>query len=212
MTHLRFFIATLAFVATPALAGQRAPQEAYFADQPADVLAKISSRCMDKNLIVAESDDRHVVCSQTVSGFKGVISQLLIGNSYSTTPEVKYRFQAIPYGGGSRVQFSQWMETQMAFGQLRRVELNNSKQVNETLSALYDLGGSSQPSQISAAGANQAPRPAPAVDPPGTIVAGRAKLVPAKTATGFCVIAPDDYIGSGAANSPAITSGQPRCK
>lgn len=46
---------------------------------------------------------------------------------------------------------------------------------------------------------------------PGTVHIGRLTLVPARTASGQCVIAPDDYIGTGAANMPAITSDRPRC-
>lgn len=41
--------------------------------------------------------------------------------------------------------------------------------------------------------------------------AGGLRLVPARTASGFCVEAPAGYQGTGAANAPAITSAQPLC-
>lgn len=46
----------------------------------------------------------------------------------------------------------------------------------------------------------------------GTIFLGAGLMkIPAKTASGYCLKAPDNYIGSGASNSPAITGGLPRC-
>jgi hypothetical protein len=35
--------------------------------------------------------------------------------------------------------------------------------------------------------------------------------VRAKTASGYCLDVPEGYVGSGAGNSPAVTSGMPRC-
>jgi hypothetical protein len=46
---------------------------------------------------------------------------------------------------------------------------------------------------------------------PGTVHYGRLTVVPAKTASGLCIIAPANYVGTGAANMPAITSAMPRC-
>jgi hypothetical protein len=37
------------------------------------------------------------------------------------------------------------------------------------------------------------------------------RLIPARTASGFCVMAPANYVGTGSATRPAITSAQPRC-
>lgn len=45
----------------------------------------------------------------------------------------------------------------------------------------------------------------------GNIISGVA-LLPAKTASGFCVLAPPGYVGTGSLSSPVITSGQPRCE
>jgi hypothetical protein len=37
------------------------------------------------------------------------------------------------------------------------------------------------------------------------------KLVPAHTASGYCIEAPPGYQGTGSASAPAITAGMPRC-
>jgi len=47
--------------------------------------------------------------------------------------------------------------------------------------------------------------------PPMAAAAGGPRLVRAKTASGYCLDAPPGYQGTGAANSPAVTSGMPRC-
>lgn len=42
-------------------------------------------------------------------------------------------------------------------------------------------------------------------------VAGGVHRVRANTASGYCLDVPDDYVGTGASNRPAVTSGMPRC-
>lgn len=37
------------------------------------------------------------------------------------------------------------------------------------------------------------------------------KLVPANTASGYCIEAPPGYVGSGSASAPAVTAGRPLC-
>lgn len=212
------------FAATGAHAAPKPPQYVYFAEAPSDALGKIAGRCMDRNLTVTESDDRHVVCIQTVSGFKGALAQVLIGNSYSTTPTVNIRFQAIAVPGGSRVQFSQWIETQMAFGQVRRVEMDGRKQIQETLNSLYGLGAFGSPPHASGVpttaskititppAQGDAALSANPSDTPGTIdLGGGVKLVPAQTPSGYCIKAPSGYVGSGSVNRPNVTGAKPRC-
>lgn len=46
---------------------------------------------------------------------------------------------------------------------------------------------------------------------PGTVHFGKITLVPAATASGMCIIAPANYVGTGAKNAPPITKGMPRC-
>jgi hypothetical protein len=59
----------------------------------------------------------------------------------------------------------------------------------------------------------QAAVPSPGMVPPPmrADAAGGPRMVRAKTASGYCLDAPPGYQGTGAANSPAITSGMPRC-
>jgi hypothetical protein len=50
------------------------------------------------------------------------------------------------------------------------------------------------------------------VDAAGDIsVGGGVELVPAKTLSGYCIKAGPDYVGTGAANRPAVTAARPIC-
>jgi hypothetical protein len=79
----------------------------------------------------------------------------------------------------------------------------------------------SLPSAVSGAAPVQAAMPAiaPAVAPAtfeaGTTGAsqlgGGVSLVPAKTPSGFCIVAPANYAGIGTASRPSVTSATPRC-
>ena len=64
----------------------------------------------------------------------------------------------------------------------------------------------------SVANAGSATMSADPTDAPGTIdLGGGVKLVPAKTLSGYCIKAQSGYVGTGAANKPAVTSARPRC-
>jgi hypothetical protein len=58
--------------------------------------------------------------------------------------------------------------------------------------------------------------PQPAYAPPKKVdgaifLSSGVVKIPAKTASGYCLKAPDDYVATGAANSPVITGALPRC-
>ena len=74
------------------------------------------------------------------------------------------------------------------------------------------MGGGSAPA-LTAASMTAAPLPAGPMAVPSmpARVASGPHLVRAKTASGYCIDAPDGYIGTGATNMPAVTSGMPRC-
>jgi hypothetical protein len=66
---------------------------------------------------------------------------MLIGNSYSTTPDQKVKFTIYQSGRNVKVSARQWIETQMAFGQMQRQELNSNNQFNDLQRMLYSIGG-----------------------------------------------------------------------
>jgi hypothetical protein len=163
--------------------------EAYFAEQPANVVGRLSSACLDGGLIVYESGPSHVICGKTMTGFKGALTQALLGNSYSTTPELRARFQAVSVPTGTRVQVMQWVETQMAFGQMQRQELNGGQAFNDAMNLLWRMGGTSGPS----AAASPIVEPETGASPPPIIQPTPRKVTiqRAETPSGYCLFVPE---------------------
>jgi len=72
------------------------------------------------------------------------------------------------------------------------------------------MGGGNAPA-LTAASAPLAPTASAAPPMPGGGGVSGVRLVHAKTASGYCIDAPSGYVGTGAENAPAVTSGMPRC-
>ena len=96
--------------------------------------------CADKGILVQQVTPNQVTCGGTMTGGDAALAQMVIGNSYSTTPSQYVQFTMFPYQGGTRVQAQQWVETQMAFGQVNRAELNSGNQFNAILQGLMSVG------------------------------------------------------------------------
>ncbi len=107
-----------------------------------DVASKIANACMSNGILVLESNSHQVICGKQLEGGDAILATMLIGNSYSTTPEQKIRFNIVQFSGNVKVQAYQWIETQMAFGQMRRQELNSGDHFNKVQQLLNSLGGS----------------------------------------------------------------------
>lgn len=88
--------------------------------------------CNNSGGTLDQETERMVVCSREKTDGEGLMFQALMGNSYSTTPLIKIKFTFTEKDGVTKVWASQSMETQMAMGQLKKIELNGGKAVNRT--------------------------------------------------------------------------------
>lgn len=117
------------------------PEVVFATRNTASIAEKITARCAVKGLLIRKTSPNEVICGGTMSGGDAMLAQLAIGNSYSTTPEQFIRFTIFIVNAQTRVQTYQWIETQTAFGQTNKLELNSGKHFNNTLKALIALGG-----------------------------------------------------------------------
>lgn len=134
-----------AITAVPAMAQPSrddGPIQIWFAGSQEDVGARLANLCIDRNALVIEQSSHHVLCSRATSGFDGALARVIVGNTYSTQPELKFRFSLVQDRGSVRVQAVQWLETQMAFGQVRRSELDGRRHRSDFRRVLIDAGGS----------------------------------------------------------------------
>jgi hypothetical protein len=115
--------------------------EGTFEGAPLDVVRnKLIGACSRAGLNVGDIGSNQVICEKTMGGTASMLTQLMIGNSYSTTPTQKVRFILYEEGGSVHVTANEWVETQMAFGQVRTVELTGAAQQNEVQQMLYNIG------------------------------------------------------------------------
>ena len=116
--------------------------EAEFKNSTTDtVKSKLMEGCSNKGILVQDTQPNSIVCGKRMTGNEAFLATLLIGNKYSTPPERKIRFIIYQKGQNVRVTAQQWIEVQMAFGQIRREELNSNNQRNEIQEFLTRLGG-----------------------------------------------------------------------
>lgn len=135
-------------MASPAAAAETGPVTVWFDGEQAAVSDKLAILCADRDAAVVEQDDRHLLCQREVSGGKGILAQALLGNSYSTEPQLMIRFAILRDGKAVRVQASQWVELQMAGGQTRRTPLDGRKQRLELENVLIDAGAHNLPPHL----------------------------------------------------------------
>lgn len=117
------------------------PAEGYFQDLEIEqVKSRIMEGCTFNGYTIEESSDNQITCSKTTEGGTAIMTQLLLGNSYSTTPELKARFTVYKQKDYIKVTTHQWAETQMAYGQVRRQALNDGKNRENLQNFLYSIG------------------------------------------------------------------------
>ena len=104
------------------------------------VRGKLMDGCVSRGYIIYDSTSNHVICGKTMEGGQAALAQMLVGNSYSTTPHQKIRFIVYKTGTDIKVTAQQWIETQMAFGQVRTQELKRNNQINDIQNYLFSLG------------------------------------------------------------------------
>ena len=115
--------------------------EGMFSNSSVEVVrSRLIDGCSSKGILVQEASGNQVVCGKTMDGGDAILAQMLVGNSYSTPPERKIRFVIYQLASDVKVTAQQWVETQMAFGQIKRHELNGNNHRNDIQQFLYSLG------------------------------------------------------------------------
>lgn len=123
------------------------------------VRGAIMEICTQHGALVQESAGNNVVCGKQMTGSDAFLATLAMGNSYSTTPERKLRFTIYQMGDKVRVTAQQWAQLQMAFGQVKTMELNSNNHRNDIQAMLTELANAARQAHVART------RQAPAVEP-----------------------------------------------
>lgn len=116
------------------------PEGIFHSQNLDDTRSKIINGCMMNGFTVYESNMNQVICGKKMEGGDAVLAGLIIGNSYSTPPQRKIRFVMVQLGSDTKVMAQEWIETQMAFGQIRQQPLTANHQKNGLQQFLFSLG------------------------------------------------------------------------
>jgi S1-C subfamily serine protease len=150
---MRVLVAGTAFllVASPAMAERQLitpsgqPDSIFPAVTSKDAVSKLANQCMNKGWSITSQTDNQLVCEIPVNGFKAALQQMLIGNSYSTTPRSFVRFTVANLAEHARAQAAAWVETQMAFGQMRQQPYTDDGTMDGLVSFMLEAGGELTP-------------------------------------------------------------------
>lgn len=141
------FLSALIFAAFPTAAAEffavtpSGMPETLFPMSSSKTIGSLSGQCMNNRWNVIDSNATSVTCEAPLSAGQSMMGQLLLGNSYSTPPKRFFRFNVVEVEGVSRVQASGWMETQMAFGQVKRVDFDGPPFHNNVMGFMTAAGG-----------------------------------------------------------------------
>lgn len=106
----------------------------------AEVKNHLVGSCARGGLTLHEASSNKVVCGAIMTGQTAAYAQLLIGNAYSSPPERRVQFTFFQSGPDVTIMGTQWVQTQLALGQIKRVELDTNNHKNELQEFLGKLG------------------------------------------------------------------------
>ncbi len=117
------------------------PERVFTNAKIVDIKSKIIERCAIKGSQVEERGTNTIICTKMLDNGDAILAQMLVGNSYSSTPEQKLSFVVTQRNNDVFVIInSMWIESQMAFGRINRVELmDDHKNLNNLQSSLDEL-------------------------------------------------------------------------
>lgn len=112
------------------------PEAEYPNKTKEQVVEGIVEMCNNSGYRVEDQKDNYVICAKDLEGGSALFTQMMIGNSYSTTPQGKVRFSVSQIKNGSKVWADVWTETQMAMGQVNKMPVTATKTLNQMQDAL----------------------------------------------------------------------------
>lgn len=115
------------------------PEAVYKNTQKSQVKDWLTELCSSTGFMISESSDTTLTCSKQQQGGEAALTQVLIGNAYSTTPVNKTKFTLAQINADTKVWADMWVETQMAFGQMQQVPITNNNVRNRVQDALDQL-------------------------------------------------------------------------
>lgn len=112
------------------------PEVLFTATTPAAARNRIVEYCSNMGMDVADASDQLVTCDFEARFGDQMLVALFVNGSANAAPKNRFRFTLIQQGNDVRIIARQWIETQMAFGQVKSIELNRGERYGETQALL----------------------------------------------------------------------------
>lgn len=101
--------------------------EAVFETADVDVVKSLIVNAMTTSGFSIQNDSKYLLSfTKEMKGVQGATAQVLIGNSYSTSPQEEAAFSIVQLDSRIRVVASASMSTQMAMGQVQRRDMTDT--------------------------------------------------------------------------------------
>jgi hypothetical protein len=129
------------------------PEALLLTGEVSEAAGLIANGCMNSGMNVVSNNGYQVVCEASLTMTQSMVTQFALGNSYSTTPRQFVQFNLADIGDTVRAQATSWVETQMAFGQMKRMPTDQTiAQRNDLQRALFAFGGVPVPGTVDTSG------------------------------------------------------------
>lgn len=103
------------------------------------VKATVVSVFSSRGCVLQNDSSYSMFFTKAIDPSKAVLAQFIYGNNYSTVPELELRVNIIKNNNEIKVIAFASVSTQMAFGQIRREEINNNEDFNYLYTALQEV-------------------------------------------------------------------------
>ena len=113
----------LGCTSNPKVSGTARPATIINTKNAGTVIQKLTELCDRNGMFIEESAASSVTCSKEAP----IAAQVFLQTAYGTPLQSKVRFNAFPVQGGIKVATNVWYETQNAFGQVDRTDINGGR-------------------------------------------------------------------------------------
>lgn len=104
----------------------RRPEVIIEADDVDLVKSEVINEMQMRGFFLQDDSKYRLVFTKELEGGQAILTQLVIGNSYSTTPVAQCAFNLSATGNGIKVVEFSSISTQMAMGQIQRMDMRDN--------------------------------------------------------------------------------------
>jgi membrane-associated protease RseP (regulator of RpoE activity) len=127
----RAMLTSLLLLFATATLAEKAPVSIVIRASVEQIKANIVAATASNGFHVLSDNSYQLVLAKDITGFKGAMTQVLMGNEYSNTPVNQATFTFAPNGNTVLVNLTEDVIVQMPFGRVNKKNISNEKKTRE---------------------------------------------------------------------------------